>query len=111
MVTTPLKSVWVWLRWLSLYDYRYDPMGARTKVIDQRNVLTDYRYDERGRLWQVQPDVYFNNVRVPNTEYSYDEVGNKLTQTDANGHATTWTYDYFGRVWLSFTSVRLPTLS
>ena len=78
--------------------HRYDPMGARTKVIDQRNVLTDYRYDERGRLWQVQPDVYFNNVRVPNTEYSYDEVGNKLTQTDANGHATTWTYDYFGRV-------------
>ncbi len=77
---------------------RYDAMGARIRSIDQRGIATDYRYDDLGRLWQVQPDVEINLQRVPNTEYSYDESGNKLTQTDANGHTTYWTYDYHGRV-------------
>ncbi|MCG8672358.1 MAG: hypothetical protein MI867_23330, partial [Pseudomonadales bacterium] len=77
---------------------RFDPMGARVRMIDQETVGTDYRYDDLGRLEQVQPDVMIEGVRVPNTTYTYDEVGNKLTQTDANGHTTTWTYDYYGRV-------------
>ncbi|MCG8317105.1 MAG: hypothetical protein MI976_28125 [Pseudomonadales bacterium] len=67
-------------------------------MIDQRSILTEYRYDDLGRLWKVQPDVAINGIRVPNTSYTYDEVGNKLTQTDANGHTTSWSYDYFGRV-------------
>jgi len=84
----------------------YDPMGARKRSTDQRQIATDYRYDKMGRLKEVQPDVTFDGTRVPNTEYTYDEVGNKLTQTDANGHTTRWTYDYFGRV----TSRTLPEL-
>ncbi|MCG8317644.1 MAG: putative Ig domain-containing protein, partial [Pseudomonadales bacterium] len=79
-------------------EQRYDAMGARTRQIDQNGIVTDYRYDDLGRLYQVQPDVEIDGERVPNTTYTYDEVGNKLSQTDANGHVTRWTYDYFGRV-------------
>lgn len=77
---------------------RFDPMGARTRSIDQNLRATDYRYDDLGRLQEVQPDILINGTRVPATTYSYDQVGNKLTQTDANNHTTRWTYDYFGRV-------------
>ncbi|WP_339066203.1 putative Ig domain-containing protein [Teredinibacter turnerae] len=77
---------------------RYDAMGARTRSIDQNTRATDYRYDDLGRLEEIQPDVTIEGQRVPITSYTYDEVGNKLSQTDANNHSTSWTYDYFGRV-------------
>ncbi|WP_018016108.1 choice-of-anchor A family protein [Teredinibacter turnerae] len=77
---------------------RYDAMGARTRSIDQNTRATDYRYDDLGRLEEIQPDITIEGQRVPITSYTYDEVGNKLSQTDANNHSTSWTYDYFGRV-------------
>ncbi|MFY0640988.1 MAG: hypothetical protein JXR16_08080 [Bermanella sp.] len=77
---------------------RYDAMGARTQQVDQNNRITQYGYDDLGRLLSVQAQVQINSQDVPATTYTYDEQGNKHTQTDAEGRTTSWTYDYFGRV-------------
>ncbi len=77
---------------------RYDALGARTAMIDQEAIRTDYGYDNAGRLDSVQAQVTVDGGVLPATTYSYDEVGNKLSQTDAEGRTTSWTYDYYGRV-------------
>ncbi len=77
---------------------RFDPMGTRTRHIDQENRATRFGYDALGRLTAVTPEVNIAGVPVPATTTTYDQAGNRLTQTDANGNTTRRTYDVHGRV-------------
>lgn len=79
-------------------EARYDALGARTAMIDQEGIRTDFGYDGAGRMASVQALVTVDGGVLPATSYTYDEVGNKLSQTDAESHTTTWTYDLHGRV-------------
>ncbi|MCG6938443.1 MAG: RHS domain-containing protein [Gammaproteobacteria bacterium] len=99
----------------------WSPDGTLDKVIDGKNIITDYSYDNLRRLTQINQDmagvspqtaaattvfdydVQDNLTRVTNpvngeTTYTYDDLGNQLTRSSDDTGLTVYTYDDAGNV-------------
>jgi RHS repeat-associated protein len=90
--------------------YEYDALGRQTRVTNALNQVTNFVYDDLGRLLStISPtsttsSTYDALGRVltktdgagRTTSYTYDVVGQLKTVTDALGHVTTYTYDEVG---------------
>ncbi|MEW5249961.1 RHS repeat domain-containing protein [Microbulbifer sp. 2201CG32-9] len=70
---------------------------------DQRGVITEYEYDERGNLLTLTEAVGTSEQRI--TRYTYDQYGQVLSQITGESTAgntalatTTWEYDAHGNV-------------
>ena len=72
----------------------YDFLGRMDSKTDQAGKITQYGYDNVGRLTSVTQ--FLNGLPLV-TSYGYDEVGNRISQTDANTHTTLYSYDKLGR--------------
>jgi RHS repeat-associated protein len=71
--------------------YQYDPVRGRlTQTTDQNNLVTQYAYDDAGRLISVT-DAQSPTPGV--TQYTYDTDDGLLTITDALNRVTSFTYD------------------
>jgi RHS repeat-associated protein len=76
----------------------YDDMGrmiSRTEphaTDDTRNHTTLYRYDDLGKLLEIEDPL--GGI----TTYGYDASGNRTSVTDAEGNITRYQYDYLGRL-------------
>jgi RHS repeat-associated protein len=76
---------------LSSYDYTYDAIGNRTRVVEASGRQVDYTYDTESRLTAevITPAAGGASRTIA---YTYDALGNRLTRDD-NGTLTTYTYD------------------
>ena len=90
-------------------EYRYDPVGNRTVVIDANGQVTKYLYDERDSLAEVHQStsVWTDPGVTPSpdlvTAYQYDHAGNLARVIRASGdapneRATDYSYDGLARV-------------
>ncbi len=76
----------------SLWPYGYDTNNNLTSVKDANNNTTTYKYDDKGRVYQIiSPD-------TGTTTYSYDAAGNLTSKTDAKGVTTSYQYDALNRL-------------
>lgn len=66
--------------------YEYNQLGQITRVIDPKNIPTNYTYDYRGN---VKTETRENKT----ISKSYDVMGNLVSLTDANGNTTRYTYN------------------
>ncbi len=74
--------------------YGYNSNNNLTTVTDANNNITTYKYDDKGRVYQViSPD-------TGTTTYTYDPAGNLLTKTDAKGVTISYAYDALNRLTL-----------
>ncbi|MFT3920972.1 MAG: RHS repeat protein [Myxococcales bacterium] len=78
----------------------YDAAGNVSQQVDALGGVTDYAYDDAGRLLTVtQPDPDGSgSLTRPVTTYTYDKAGNLLTTTDPLGRVTTRVYDNRNRL-------------
>jgi len=72
-------------------SFTYDPSGNQATRTDGKGQTTNYDYDSRNRLTQVQ---YPSGAEV---SYTYDAVGNALTMKDSLG-TTVYQYNALGRL-------------
>ena len=75
----------------------YDAIGRMTSKTDQAGKVTQYGYNDLGRLTSVALSPDGGKTQFV-TSYGYDELGNRSTQTDANNHplACFWRAMKFG---------------
>jgi RHS repeat-associated protein len=89
---------------LSLYKRGHaevivDTNNNLTSVKDANNDTTTYKYDDKGRVYQViSPD-------TGTTTYSYDTAGNMISKTDAKGVTISYAYDALNRL----TNINFPS--
>ena len=75
-----------------MISYVYDANNNLTSVKDANNNTTTYKYDDKGRVYQViSPD-------TGTTTYSYDPAGNLTSKTDAKGVTISYVYDALNRL-------------
>lgn len=72
----------------------YDGLGRRASVTNAMGHVTEYAYDDLGRV--ITTTRYLNSQPIL-TVVAYDALGNQLSQTDANDHTVTYTYDSLNR--------------
>ncbi|GAA3228162.1 hypothetical protein GCM10020216_044340 [Nonomuraea helvata] len=90
-------------KWLTT-SWTRDQRGLPRTMTDPRDAVTDYTYDEAGRLTTTKaPTVAVEhsggapyNVR-PTTRSGYNTFGDVVTSEDAEGYRTTITYDGMSR--------------
>jgi len=84
----------------------FDPATRRYVLGHPNGLLTEYQYDEAGRLLSVKfgtgtPDVQNSRVNftlvLSQTLYTYDKAGNRVTKT-ALDHAESYGYDKVDRL-------------
>ncbi|MGE0454278.1 MAG: RHS repeat-associated core domain-containing protein [Vicinamibacteria bacterium] len=78
--------------------YGYDEEGNRTLVEEPLLQVTEYEYEELGKLTKVTQPAATSGGGRPVTEYGYDESRNRVSQTDARQKAVSMTYDKLDRV-------------
>jgi RHS repeat-associated protein len=89
---------------LSLYkrelaEVIVDTNNNLTSVKDANNNTTSYKYDDKGRVYQVtSPD-------TGTITYQYDPAGNMISKTDAKGVTISYVYDAVNRL----TKIDFPT--
>jgi len=88
------------LEWVNHPDgfrrhYGYDGKSNLLSLIDENDHLTEYRYDELGRLRKVIQHIEEEEIA---TEYTYDGHDNLESVIDANGNRTEYVHDDFGRL-------------
>lgn len=72
--------------------YEYDARDNLRKVIDPKNLATEYVYDGlNNQTSLLSPD-------TGTTTYQYDAAGNRTRQTDARGVIANYTYDALNRL-------------
>ncbi|MEU7827460.1 LamG-like jellyroll fold domain-containing protein [Nonomuraea sp. NPDC049129] len=97
------QKVWDGDEWLTT-SWTRDQRGLPKTMTDPRGAVTDYTYDEAGRLTTTKaPTVAIEhsggtpyNVR-PTTRSGYNSFGDVVTSEDAEGYRTTITYDGMSR--------------
>ncbi|MEU7745367.1 LamG-like jellyroll fold domain-containing protein [Nonomuraea sp. NPDC049158] len=97
------QKVWDGDEWLTT-SWTRDQRGLPKTMTDPRGAVTDYTYDEAGRLTTTKaPTVAIEhgggtpyNVR-PMTRAGYNSFGDVVTSEDAEGYRTTVTYDGMSR--------------
>ncbi|MCE9553836.1 MAG: hypothetical protein K8T91_10750 [Planctomycetes bacterium] len=107
-------------------ELRYDPAGRKLQSIDALGTytesttdrITDFHYDDRGRLVKVElpsadhvtPSGDTASSR-PLYGFTYDLVGNKVAETDALGKVTRFEYDAQNRLVKQLDPQNHPDLS
>jgi RHS repeat-associated protein len=71
-------------------SYTYDAQGRLLSETDANGTVTQYMYDDAGRVLTV---VKAGETLETNT---YNRYGSLTAQTDGNGNTTTWTYNTMG---------------
>ncbi len=83
----------------AIEKYGYDNLGRKISSTDRFGQLTEFDYDEFGRLEKVTYpsvlDEYENSIQ-PIFSYTHDIFGNVLSATDPKGYITTRTYNIRG---------------
>ncbi|NES97676.1 MAG: RHS repeat protein, partial [Desertifilum sp. SIO1I2] len=76
-----------------------DPICRRVKVTDPQGKVTEYKYDDLGRLVKVIQTLNSGEVNEQKleTEYGYDEGGRLIWLEDAQNRRTNYEYDKVGR--------------
>lgn len=71
---------------------------SRTWGFDGTSIVTDQRYDERGRLWESDQPRFDNGVAYLASRQGYDDLNRvvSLTMNDSSGAAQTTTTSYRG---------------
>ena len=77
--------------------YTYDPVGNRETVTYPNGTLTQYTYDTRNRLVQLQTQDPTNQVLLQ-FDYTLDATGRRTSITENNGRVTTYTHDALYRL-------------
>ena len=74
----------------------YDALGRVRRVVDGKQQVTEYRYDQRDRQVQVRiyPQGYPQSARTLSREY--DVAGNLIEEVDSDGVTTRHQYDNAG---------------
>ncbi|MGE0454252.1 MAG: RHS repeat domain-containing protein [Vicinamibacteria bacterium] len=70
----------------------------RAQGSDALSGVTEYEYDELGKLTKVTQAAPASGAGRPVTEYGYDESRNRVSQTDARQKVVSMTYDKLDRV-------------
>lgn len=75
-----------------LTDFRYtlDANDRVVGILDADGRLSEYRYDQAGRLIT---ETITQGPNVQRVEYHFDGVGNRLSKSDTVSGTTTYTYD------------------
>jgi len=76
----------------------YDEEANRISVQEPKGPITQFDYDELGKLIRVTQPPPEPDQPSPVTAYGYDENRNRLKQTDANGNVVEMTYDRLDRL-------------
>ncbi len=79
------------------YDtrYVYDGAGRKRSETNAKGVVTNYEYDNAGRIIKT---TVRDSADMVTRQVSYDGMGNILTETDGNGNTTRYTYNRLGLV-------------
>ena len=72
----------------------YDSYGDLISQTDAEGTLTQYSYDDLGRVLQTTVAVGTSDART--TSATYDAFGNQASTTDGMGNVSTFTYDMDG---------------
>jgi RHS repeat-associated protein len=79
-------------------SYEYDLNNNKTKITDPREHITDFEYDDIGRLTKVTyPLITGASVRAEK-RMKYDLRGNLLRETDERSNKTHYVYDDLSRL-------------
>ncbi len=81
-------------RWIGArqrVDYNVYSARGLERHYDALNKITDYGYDDAGRLIAV------TNANLEVTQVGLDPVGNMLSLTDGRNHTRHWTYNVYGQ--------------
>jgi RHS repeat-associated protein len=73
--------------------YTYNANGQRTSMKDSTNFVTDFSYDQAGRLSAVT-----SGTGAAIVSYTYDANGRLASKSLGNGTSTNLTYDADGRI-------------
>ena len=79
-----------------LTSYTYTDTGLVDTVTDPLGRVTDYEYDEFGRL--IKETYAVGTTDEASVRYEYDETGNQTAVIDENGNRTEFEYDELNRV-------------
>jgi RHS repeat-associated protein len=103
------------------YTETWLPNGTLDKIVDGKNVTTDYSYDNLRRLTQINQDMggispqtadaltilnydvqdnltYVKNPVNGETIYTYDDLGNQLSRNSDDTGLTTYSHDDAGNI-------------
>ena len=73
-------------------EFKYDPLGRLTEIIDERGKTTSFEYDDAGRLKRRTDPL--NHA----WQYDYDSANNLEKETDPENHVTEYHYDASNRL-------------
>ena len=79
----------------------YHPAGRVLFQTDERGGVTEFQYDQFGRLIATKlpdPTTGLISAASPTTTYRLDAVGNRTATTDSRGFTTRYEYDAFNRL-------------
>lgn len=85
--------------------YSYTPQGLINTITDPLGRLTDYEYDNLGRLISLITAKGTSDEAIE--RFEYDNAGNRTALIDANGHRTQFGYDNANRL----TQVKSPVVA
>ncbi|MES2769479.1 MAG: RHS repeat-associated core domain-containing protein, partial [Bdellovibrionota bacterium] len=72
-------------------NQKHNALNSITKVIDPKNLDTNYLYDGFGKSSKLE------SKDTGNTDYKYNSLGQLTEAKDANGKTTQYVYDILGR--------------
>src|SRR5206468_2479193 len=73
---------------ISSFDYRYDPVGNRNRIIESSGIRVTWSYDADYQLTRERR----SGANAYDITYTYDPAGNRRTKLQ-DAVTTTYTYD------------------
>lgn len=67
------------------FDFDYDALGRRTKLVYPNNTEAVYTYDEASQLKEIRHKLQASTHTLALAQYDYDAAGNRTSMTDLNG--------------------------
>jgi YD repeat-containing protein len=77
--------------------YAYDLLGNRTRVTDAEGRVTQFVFDDMGRLKEVRDPLIESPTDLV-TRMAVDEAGNVIERTDRKGQLSRFSYDNLNRL-------------
>ncbi|MCM1567226.1 MAG: S8 family serine peptidase [Dehalobacter sp.] len=79
-------------------SYQYDGALRNISETDAKGAITEYSYDNAGRILQVSIRKSAGDAAAVIKTSKYDLAGNLIAQTDGNGSTTTYIYNALNKV-------------